>query len=175
MFDLITGYNNGTLIIMPHPEGNISALCKDNSGGNPKGWVFADVHIYQQEGEEYVNHIRRGALMGTHEDATAFLNMCREIGLTVDSRGMGVYVPLSNGMNRYGKDSAGGVMTDYDMNELAYCRYDLPTKEILMQCQAPTEQDLHQDYEPYGSTETETTQEYEPYHTNQFADDDIPF
>ena len=37
MFDLITGYNNGTLVIMPHPEGNISILCQENSKGMPKG------------------------------------------------------------------------------------------------------------------------------------------
>ena len=168
MTDFITGYNNGTLVIMPHPEGKAKVLCQENPKGNPRGWVFGDYGTYNHNGHEYINHIRRGALMGSHDDATAFIKMLKEEGYTVDNQGMGVYVPLSNGMNRYSNDSDGETMHDYDMEELSYCRYDLPTKETLA---FAIEYENACDEYLKGLAPSQ----YNPYHTDCFADDDIPF
>ena len=72
--------------------------------------------------------------VGTYEEGRKFLDMCAELGLTVQS--VGRFVPFSNGKNGTGSfaDAVfknGRFNPDYLEDELKLMRWDLPTREEL--------------------------------------------
>lgn len=131
--DLLYCINNGTLAIQPTSTGRLAALVRTVHGTNyERVWVFgdADPWTHPETGFEFVDHHRRGVMVGTWKQGQEFLAVCKELGLVVSSGGL--FVPFSNGQYRFGKFGDGAEMSDYAEDELRLARWDLPTRDELV-------------------------------------------
>jgi hypothetical protein len=128
--DLEYFQNNGVIAIRPTQGGRLACLRKQTKGSKDRVWVFADATIWHDDdGDERINHHRRGVVCGTYAQGHAFIETCRELGLSVVSSGF--YVPFSRGELRYGRWGDGTPVSDYDADELKRMRWDLPSKALL--------------------------------------------
>lgn len=140
--DLEYYQNNGVIAVRPSETGCLVSLVKKTRDGQQRVWVFCiDSMWIDEDGDERLNHHRKGVSNGTYREGGAFLEMCRELGLSVESHGF--FVPFSNGESRraltgqvgskYERSltTDGKSLSDYDEGELKLARWDLPTREEL--------------------------------------------
>jgi len=130
--DLRYDLNNDTLAIRPSVAGRLSGLVKMTVAGDERVWTFADDHVWKDaNGDERLEHHRKGVVCGTYKQGKAFMAMCEELGLTLD---YGLFVPFSNGQRAHGRltwPEPDEPTSDYLAAELKLMRWDLPTREEL--------------------------------------------
>jgi len=142
--DLYDAVNNGVLAIWPTRSGRLKDLVKSTKSGDERCWIFADSgSLTDADGDEIVNHHRRGVVCGSWEDGQGFVKMCiEEFDLRVKSNGYSGngagFVPLSNGerasgtLRNPGPNSISRLASDWDPAELKRVRIDLPTHTMIL-------------------------------------------
>ena len=132
--DIELSENNGVYAIRPTKDGRLKNLVEMSRRGEPKAWVFANFHPYDDPDPEVTyRNDGRDFLAGSTRELKPFLDLCRKCGLDVDADDRCFFVPMSNGTSLLeGRPVAGEkVVRGYSESEINCIAGKLPTEEVL--------------------------------------------
>ncbi len=136
--DFFAKTNQMTRALRPNPEGRFADLVRRrNSDGNEMMWLFGNFGTWRDaEGNDVVDHARRGVLSGSHKDLNDLRNAMIVLGVTIRGADT-MYVPCSSAQagdgRRFNDERPGQRIRDFKVEDLSLVRVDSITVEKLRQ------------------------------------------